>query len=214
MLRYRGKKLHRQAHPKIFVWSHTKRAEIEYFQEFKNHLKTPLLMPKKILFWKPQDLIERIVDWKSKNINEDDGDQVWCVFDVDDFYKSEPEKMIRAIKSAHSNNVKIAYINECFELWILLHFELPTAPITRGKQIEKRIQQAYKKNGLGEFEKNKPIFIDLLPYQSTALTHAAKLFTGSYDNVNWEKALSDKGNPSTSIHILIQEIKTLLEGQE
>jgi len=58
MSKYRGKNKHRQVHPKIFIWSHTAKAEIEYFQEFKQHFKTPLIMPKKEICWSPQKLIE------------------------------------------------------------------------------------------------------------------------------------------------------------
>ena len=86
MGKYRGNH-HRPSHPKIFVWSHTEKAEIEYFLEFKHFLRTPLLMPQKEILWTPQELIEHVIKWKKKNISEKDNDQVWCIFDVDDFYK-------------------------------------------------------------------------------------------------------------------------------
>lgn len=66
MTKYRGKNQHRKVHPKIFIWSHTEKAEIEYFQDFKNYLKTPLLMPKKEICWTPQELLKKIVKWKKK----------------------------------------------------------------------------------------------------------------------------------------------------
>lgn len=57
-----------------------------------------------------------------------DGNQVWCVFDRD---KEETEaKRLRgnvefdeSIKTACSNGIKLAWSNDAFELWILLHFE-------------------------------------------------------------------------------------------
>jgi len=213
MAKYRGKnKNHREMHPKIFVWSHTERAEIEYFQDFKNHLETPLLMPRKEICWTPQELLGKIIEWKRKNIDEKDNDQVWCIFDVDDFYKKEDDKkeFLRAIKNATDNNIKIAYINECFELWVLLHFEIPSAPICRGKDIEKKIQQAFKRNGLGIFKKNKKVFQILLPFQSRAIENAKKILPIEFKKNNWEKILSNVGNPSTSIHLLIEEINRLI----
>lgn len=209
MARHRGKRQYRKAHPKIFVWSHTKKAEIEYFQDFKNHLKTPLLMPQKEICWTPQELLEKVIEWKKKEIYEEDEDQVWCVFDVDDFYKNSKDKLLGAIKRAVENDIKIAYINECFELWILLHFERPTTPIRRGNDIEKKIQQAFKKNGLKKFKKNQKVFDILLPFQDQAGKNAEKLLS-KYQRIDWNEKLSDKGNPSTSIHFLVEEINRLI----
>ena len=206
MARYRGKKQHRPAHPKIFVWSHTKKAEIEYFQDFKNYLKTPLLVAKKNVCWKPQELLEYVVAWKQNNIDEKDDDQVWCVFDVDDFYKNDTNELLLAIKKARKHNVKIAYANECFEHWILFHFEKISTKIKRGKDIEKRINKVFKKNKLGIFEKNKKIFNILLPFQEQAIKNAKDILLADYEKINWVNVLSDTGNPSTSIYLLVEEI--------
>ena len=209
MTKYRGKTKHREAHPKIFVWSHTEKAEIEYFQEFKNYLKTPLLMPKKEICWTPQELLRKIVEWKKIKICEDDGDQVWCIFDIDDFYKKDSKNLLMAIKDAICNNIRIAYANECFELWILFHFEKPNGPISRGSNMENKIIEAFKKNKLGKFQKNQEIFQVLLPFQDKAIKHA-KSIVSDYKKINWPNNLSVKGNPSTSIHFLVEEINRLI----
>jgi hypothetical protein len=120
MGKYRGKKAHRKQHPKIFVWSHTENDEFEYFRSYQQYLKSPLLIPKRKICWTPWSLIDKTINWKEKEIEEKnicdaDGDQVWCVFDVDDFYKKEPKKFLAAIERAHRNGIKIAYTNECLE---------------------------------------------------------------------------------------------------
>jgi hypothetical protein len=46
-------------------------------------------------------------------------DQVWCVFDKDDFSDSDFNK---AIAKAEANNFRVAYSNQAFEYWIILHF--------------------------------------------------------------------------------------------
>ena len=209
MARHRGKRQYRKAHPKIFVWSHTKKAEIEYFQDFKNYLETPLLMPRKEICGTPQELLEKVIEWKKREICEEDGDQVWCIFDVDDFYKNSKDELLGAIKKAVGGGIQIAYINECFELWILFHFERPTTPIRRGKEIEKKIQQAFKKNSLGKFKKNQNVFEVLLPFQEQAIKNAKTLLP-NYSGIDWNKKLSGSGNPSTSIHFLIEEINRLI----
>lgn len=211
MAKYRGKNQHRTAHPKIFVWSHTEKAEIEYFQGFKNHLESHRLMPKREIFWKPQELIKFVINWKNSDskFSEKDKDQVWCIFDVDDFYKENPENFLEHIKLAEEDGVKIAFVNECFELWILLHFEKVGTQIRRGKEIEKRIQKLFEKNNLGNFQKNQDIFKALLPFQKQAIDNAHKLLKVDYKNINWRSVLSDDGNPSTTIHLLIEEINKL-----
>lgn len=210
MSKYRGKKHHREAHPKIFVWSHTERAEIEYFQEFKDHLQTARLMPKKYVTWRPQELIEYVIKWKKENIVQKDGDQVWCIFDVDSFFSDPKDKieLLDCIKLAHQNGVKIAYVNECFEVWILLHFEKITSSIKRGKAMEEKIKNKFKSLKLGDFKKNQKVFKSLLPFQSQAISNAKSLVP-DYDKINWEAQLGKKGNPSTSIHFLIEEINKL-----
>jgi hypothetical protein len=213
MTKYRGKKQHREVHPKIFVWSHTAKAEIEYFQDFKNHLRTPLLMPQKNICWTPQELLEKVIKWKIKNICEKDGDQVWCIFDIDDFYddidKNGKHTLMTAIKNAIQNNIKIAYANECFELWILVHFQKTATPIKRGNKIEKKIQEMFKKHKLPKFTKNQKVFDLLLPFQSNAIKNA-KTVLADYAKINWDEKISKKGNPSTSIHFLVDEINTLI----
>lgn len=47
-------------------------------------------------------------------------DQIWCVFDKDDFSDSDFNE---AIRKAEANNMKVAFSNQAFEYWIILHFQ-------------------------------------------------------------------------------------------
>jgi hypothetical protein len=47
-------------------------------------------------------------------------EQVWCVFDKDDFAAID---FNNAITIAEANGFSVAYSNQAFEYWILLHFE-------------------------------------------------------------------------------------------
>ncbi len=210
MSKYRGKKHHREAHPKIFVWSHTEKAEIEYFQEFKNYLGTHRLMPDKFIVRTPQKLLNCVISWKKEKNIAKDGDQVWCIFDVDDFAaaKKDREELIFLIKKAHLNGIKIAFINECFELWIFMHFSPLNSSIKRGKELKEKIQKKFKSANLGKFEKNQKVFLPLINLQEKAIFNARKLVP-DYNKIDWEYYLSSKGNPSTSIHFLIEEIYKL-----
>lgn len=46
-------------------------------------------------------------------------DQVWCVFDKDEFNDADFNS---AINLANQNNFGLAYSNQAFEYWIILHF--------------------------------------------------------------------------------------------
>lgn len=70
-------------------------------------------------------------DWLEevrKNVLIDDFNEVWVLFDLDGFPSA---KFDNAIKSAQSQNYQVAWSNECFELWYLLHFKDLHTPIGR-----------------------------------------------------------------------------------
>lgn len=46
-------------------------------------------------------------------------DKVWCVFDKDDF---KDDDFNTAIRIAEDNNFGVAYSNQSFEYWLILHF--------------------------------------------------------------------------------------------
>ncbi len=197
MSKYRKKHNHRQVHPKIYVFFHTEKHELEYFKSYKNYLGSHLLVPKKKLEGDPCKLIDFLVDWKKKNINKKDSDMLWFVFDVDDFYC---DKLVKNIKKANKNGIKIAFSNECFELWILLHFQKPSGAILR-KDLEGKIKESIK-----NFKKGQNVFNSIINSQTKAIKNAKQLLNCSYREINWNEILSKKGNPSTSIHFLVEII--------
>lgn len=60
-------------------------------------------------------LVERAAELARKG----NYDQVWCVFDKDDF---KEEDFNRAIQKAEGLNFGVAYSNQAFEYWLILHF--------------------------------------------------------------------------------------------
>ncbi len=46
-------------------------------------------------------------------------EQVWCVFDKDDFPARDFNS---AVAMAAANNIKVGYSNQAFEYWLILHF--------------------------------------------------------------------------------------------
>ena len=94
-----------------------------------------------------------LVEWAEqkknsyKYLNGEQIDEVWIVMDRD---SSPPYDFDNAIKSAEAKGYNVAWSNECFELWILLHFKEIHHALSR-EEIYKKLSGIfdfnYKKEG-------------------------------------------------------------------
>src|SRR4051794_12153848 len=92
-------------------------------------------------------------------------DQVWCVFDRDIF---PAQHFNEAIRLAVQAGIQVAYSNEAFELWYLLHFDFHDTAIRRADYITKLEAKIGKK-----YKKNSGDMYDILESrQETAVQHA------------------------------------------
>ena len=115
---------------------------------------------------------------------------VWCVFDRDDFPKG--------------HHFEVAWSNEAFELWYLLHFQYLDTGIGRAEfpaRLNKLLGLKYEKS-------DENIYAHLHQHQPAAIRNARKLL----------KALRDRGvipvqntNPSTNVHQLVEFLNELCE---
>ncbi|XVO86067.1 RloB family protein [Pseudomonas palleroniana] len=109
-----------------------------------------------------------VVNHALKLMNQDDFLETWCVFDRDSFPKRNVK---RALQLADQNNIKVAFSNESFELWYVLHFEYLDTKITRAAYCNKLSELTGKK-----YKKNDSNFYKiLLERQKTAVTRAKTL---------------------------------------
>ncbi len=120
-------------------------------------------------------------------------EQVWCVFDKDDFPN---QNFNNAILTATQNGFNVAYSNEAFELWYLLHFQFMDSAISRKGYIQKLSPI------LGfKYEKNNRGMYDILESrQSEAIKNAERLQQG-YNNLS-----PAQENPSTTVYQLVLEL--------
>lgn len=192
--------------PKVFILSNGELAEPQYFQDFKDHLKarTVKVVQSKNLIKAPWQLIQKAVDYKSGleskgDFSSADGDQIWCVFDIDNYWEENQAAFQQAVTLAKTNGIQLAWSNECFEIWFLCHFALLTSTLPR-KDYHTKLTEHFKKNKLGVYKKNMTkVFGILSPYQSAAIKNAKKLF---------EKGKLDK-NPSTGVVTLVESLNSL-----
>lgn len=104
--------------PTILIVCEGENTEPSYFQQFK--LSSATIEPIGEGY-STVSLVKRAI----KLSKERDYDQVWCVFDADP-KPDNPEQrknFNQAIKLAQENDLKVAYSNQAFEYWIILHFD-------------------------------------------------------------------------------------------
>jgi len=120
-------------------------------------------------------------------------DQVWCVFDRDDWPKQD---FNNAIRNAEDQGFKVAYSNEAFELWYVLHFEFLCTGIPREdyiKKLDTLLGRKYQKN-------SESIYEELFDKQVDAIKNSKRLIK-HYQPV---KPVDD--NPSTTVHELVEAL--------
>ena len=124
--------------------------------------------------------------------------EIWCVFDRDSF---PAQNFNRAFQLADAHGISVAWANEAFELWYLLHFNYHDTGISR-REFEPRLSGLLKVR----YEKNDDtIYEKLKARQPQAMKHARRL----------EQEMSgrnpESANPSTSVHKLVEFLNQFAE---
>ncbi|MDD1438442.1 RloB family protein [Dolichospermum sp. ST_sed10] len=130
-------------------------------------------------------------------------DQIWCVFDRDNF---PAQNFNNAFEIAEHNNINIAYSNEAFELWYLLHFHRYINAMSRDQYQEKLTEllgHKYVKN-------SENIYDELIDRQPIAIENAKALLILHSENSDSGRNDPAKDNPSTTVHKLVEELNKRL----
>lgn len=139
----------------------------------------------------------QIDNFKEKYGEEPKETIVWCVFDKDSF---SDEDFGNAINKAKAKGYKVAYSNEAFELWYLLHFHYYDMALGRDDYIVKlteHLKRKYRKNDLFMYE-------TLLSKQEEAIKNAKNLLS-KYIPVN-----PSNDNPSTTVFELVEYLNQFI----
>jgi RloB-like protein len=126
--------------------------------------------------------------------------EIWCAFDRDSF---PAPNYNRAFELARANNIKVAWANEAFELWYLLHFNYHDTGINR-----KDYKAKLKRCGLEYDKSDDTIYGKLIDRQATAMKYARKL--ERYNN-DMPVKFPERLNPSTGVHKLVEVLNELAE---
>ncbi len=179
----------RPIRPKFLIVCEGSKTEPNYFKRFPVN-KTVLELDVRGLGDNTLSLVQRTYDL----IQEDNYTQVWCVFDRDSFPAGQFNE---ALELAQRQDIRVAYSNEAFELWYLLHFHYHNTATSRRLYKEKLTER------LGRpYQKDDPdMYYELEDLQPQAIRFAEKLlkFYGPSHN-------PERDNPCTSVHLLVQEL--------
>jgi RloB-like protein len=143
-------------------------------------------------------------------------DEVWVVFDKDDANENDTKifNFHEAFKIAKKEKFEVAYSNEVFELWLLLHLKNidGVKAISRNEIYELLSSQIKKTPKYSEYEydhkRPNPKTIEIILEigdVNLAIQRAKVLF---------EKQKETKpiyANPSTKVHLLVQKLNELIE---
>lgn len=126
---------------------------------------------------------------------------------------------IRNVKNRRSDlNIEVAYANDSFELWYLLHLEYRNTAILRDdivkvviekiKQLDTHKFSRLNRDNIKQANYTKMIYEALLPKQDNAISNAKRLLKSYGDEYSPERA-----NPSTTIHNLVTLLNSLVKDQ-
>lgn len=186
---YSRKQKLRELRKKFLIVCEGEKTEPNYFEGFR--------VPREIIEIKGTGYNTlRLVNEAIKLAEQGKFDQVWVVLDKDDF---PADNFNEALASAKREGISVAYSNEAFELWYLLHFDFHQSAISRAT-YKSRLSQPQR---LGfEYKKNDPQIHDVLrPRIETAIKNATNLL-----QIYGETHLPARDNPCTSVHKLVSEL--------
>lgn len=169
-----------------------KNTEPQYFEKLSHAWR--LLVDVKILgaAGAPEQLVNEAIAAKER-AKDNDYNEIWIVFDKDDF---APQVILNAKSNAINNGINVAFSNECFELWLLLHFQ------DDGWQAPRRELPAALEVHLSGYSKNKSIsdkyFEQLRRALPDAVRRACRLDKSKELNNGLEIC------PYTSVHELVK----------
>jgi len=186
----------------IIIVTEGEKTEPNYFREFPIFSKKVVVIGKGMntisLIKETDKIVQKTIQEYEKEYGTEPKDRVvWCVFDKDSFSASN---FGNAINKAKAKGYKVAYSNEAFELWYLLHFYYYDMALGRNdynNKLTELLKRRYQKNATYMYE-------ILLDKQPTAIMNAKKLL-GSYNPV-----IPSKNNPSTTVFELVEYLNQFI----
>jgi hypothetical protein len=193
------------------IYCEGENTEPEYFKSFPVNTETNVTAiglgrSKTALIEKTIELLSRDHFLKRQK-NYDEDRQLWVVFDYDIREVNEVYDYNHAIHLAHSKSIRVAYSNDSFELWFVLHYQFQNTALTRKEFYEilsAKLNCNYEEEGkTKEFAQN--LYRVFLPKQKDAIQNAKRLFEEQNHLVFNEQ------NPCTTVFQLVEELNKCIK---
>jgi len=194
----------REEYTFIYIFTNGEKTEINYFNDKKSEIRrNDIKIKPEFINSDPLKLVEKVVEKVIEEINREN--EYWVVFDKDNFDKD----FDNAINKAEANGLKVAYSNEAFELWFLLHFNPMSSAIDRKDYNIKLTENFRKLTKDKQYKYDKvesvyPLIKIIKNRESDAIRNAKKLL----EQHKKEKSFLKK-NPSTTVHLLVEKLNKL-----
>ncbi|WP_249080659.1 RloB family protein [Parasaccharibacter sp. TMW 2.1884] len=200
---FRRQTQNRDPKRKFYIFCEGEKTEPEYFNEIrKKFIKANIDIKISDKHGVPKTLTDMAIKKKKEIMKSKDsfekGDQVWVVFDRDEFPLYE-----ESIRRCDNNEIGVAFSNPCFEFWLLLHVEQYKR--FNQPQDRQKTQHAAEEHLLGyKSDRNKSTNFDLLTENVDLAVRRAEQIMQSREKEGYKRG---EGNPSTSVHHLIIAIQ-------
>lgn len=194
------------------IYCEGENTEPEYFKSFPVNTETKIeaiglgrsktaLVEKAIELFSQDKLL-------SGQDNFDEDRQLWVVFDYDvRGIDREAQDYNRAIELSRHHGIQVAYSNDSFELWFVLHFQYHEAAVTRTEYyqiLSEKLNCNYQEEGKTR-EFTQSLYLILFLGQTAAIQNATRLF-----EQKTELMYSDQ-NPCTTVFKLVTELNKCLK---
>ncbi len=189
--------------PTILIVCEGKNTEPSYFRQFRLSSATIKTIGEG---YNTTSLVNRTM----QIAHSENYDQVWCVFDKDDFNDND---FNNAIEIAKANNYGVAYSNQAFEYWLILHFDDHQGGGMHRNDYNEKINALLKPYNLSYDGKNSKIisedFFELLDGIDEKTTKERKQLAIERACRNFNRNNHDapaKAESSTTVFRLVEEI--------
>ena len=208
--RFKRNKTIRKQYSFVYIFTEGEKTEPIYFESKKKEIETEIRRKDikieiKGKGYNTLSLVDFSWEFRQRENIDLTVDECWVVFDKDDFNKD----FNNAINKAKTNGLKVAYSNEAFELWFLLHFNFMNSAIRREDYNTKLTENFKKLTGDKKYKYDKvksvyPLIEIIKDKELDAIKNAKKILK----QYKGEKSFL-KMNPSTTVHLLVERLNKL-----
>lgn len=152
---------------KVLIVCEGENTEPSYFKQLASFYKLTFIDTKNIIGtgYTQKRVVEEAekLEEAERLSSRDNFDEVWCVFDHDPKpdNPTQSQNFNAAIVMAESKGFKVAYSNEAFEFWIILHFEDHQGAAMDRRLYYDKINSYLKEHNLEYNEESKFITLEI-----------------------------------------------------